>query len=74
MDGNGRWAKARGLPRSAGHRAGDGMDQLKKLEKDSVISQDESRVLSEKVQKLTDDTIAEMDKIVAVKEGEIMQV
>ena len=22
MDGNGRWAQARGLPRSAGHRAG----------------------------------------------------
>ena len=22
MDGNGRWAKARGLPRSEGHRAG----------------------------------------------------
>ena len=22
MDGNGRWAKERGLPRSAGHRAG----------------------------------------------------
>ena len=22
MDGNGRWAKAKGLPRSAGHRAG----------------------------------------------------
>ena len=22
MDGNGRWAKARGLPRTAGHRAG----------------------------------------------------
>jgi undecaprenyl diphosphate synthase len=22
MDGNGRWAKARGLPRAAGHRAG----------------------------------------------------
>jgi len=22
MDGNGRWAKARGLPRLAGHRAG----------------------------------------------------
>jgi undecaprenyl diphosphate synthase len=22
MDGNGRWANARGLPRSAGHRAG----------------------------------------------------
>ncbi len=24
MDGNGRWAKARGLPRSEGHRAGAG--------------------------------------------------
>ena len=27
MDGNGRWAKARGLPRSAGHKKG--MDALK---------------------------------------------
>jgi ribosome recycling factor len=50
------------------------MDTLKKLEKDGDISQDDSRGLSEKVQKLTDDTIAEMDKIVSVKEGEIMQV
>ena len=24
MDGNGRWANARGLPRTAGHAAGDG--------------------------------------------------
>lgn len=29
MDGNGRWAKKRGLPRSAGHRAG--ADSLKKI-------------------------------------------
>ncbi|MEG1581900.1 MAG: polyprenyl diphosphate synthase [Clostridia bacterium] len=29
MDGNGRWAKKRGLPRSAGHRAG--VDALKKV-------------------------------------------
>ncbi len=29
MDGNGRWAKKRGLPRSAGHRAG--ADALKKI-------------------------------------------
>lgn len=28
MDGNGRWAKRRGLPRSAGHKAG--ADTLKK--------------------------------------------
>ena len=29
MDGNGRWAKKRGLPRSAGHKAG--ADTLKKI-------------------------------------------
>ena len=29
MDGNGRWAKRRGLPRSAGHQAG--ADALKKI-------------------------------------------
>lgn len=59
---------------SARHVRRDGMDTLKKLEKDGEISQDDSRGFSEKVQKLTDDTIAEMDKIVSVKEGEIMQV
>ncbi len=59
---------------AARHVRRDGMDTLKKLEKDGDISQDDSRGLSEKVQKLTDDTIAEMDKIVSVKEGEIMQV
>ncbi len=31
MDGNGRWAKARGLPRTAGHRAG--MDKVKEIVK-----------------------------------------
>jgi len=56
------------------HVRRDGMDQLKKLEKDSVISQDDSRVLSEKVQKLTDETISEVDKMLTVKETEIMQV
>ena len=29
MDGNGRWAKKRGLPRSAGHKAG--AESLKKI-------------------------------------------
>ncbi len=59
---------------AARHVRRDGMDDLKKLEKDGDISQDDNRVLSEKVQKLTDDTIAEMDKVVAAKEAEIMQV
>ena len=59
---------------AARHVRRDGMDELKRLEKDGDISQDDNRVLSEKVQKLTDDTITEMDKVVAVKEAEIMQV
>lgn len=56
------------------HVRRDGMDQLKKLEKDSLLSQDDSRVMADKVQKFTDDTIAEIDKLFAAKEVEIMQV
>lgn len=56
------------------HVRRDGMESLKKAEKDGEISQDESRSTSDKVQKLTDDTIAEIDKILAAKQEEIMQV
>lgn len=56
------------------HVRRDGMDTLKKSEKDGVIGQDESRALSEKVQKMTDDTITEVDRLLADKEKEIMQV
>lgn len=56
------------------HVRRDGMDGLKKAEKDGDISQDESRTLSEKIQKLTDDMIVEIDKLLADKEKEIMQV
>lgn len=56
------------------HVRRDGMDDLKKSEKDGVIGQDESRSLSEKIQKMTDDTIVEIDKALAEKEKEIMQV
>ncbi len=56
------------------HVRRDGMEVLKKLEKDKDIGQDEARVESDKVQKLTDDTIAEIDKLLASKEVEIMQV
>ena len=52
----------------------DGMDQLKKMEKDSVIGEDEHRDRSGDVQKLTDDMIAEIDAALAAKEEEIMQV
>ncbi|RCL02057.1 MAG: ribosome recycling factor [Candidatus Tokpelaia sp. JSC189] len=52
----------------------DGMDDLKKAEKDSNISQDEGHNLSDKVQKLTDDYVAEVNEILTSKEAEIMEV
>ncbi|MBB4064923.1 ribosome recycling factor [Gellertiella hungarica] len=56
------------------HVRRDGMDTLKKSEKDGVIGQDDSRSLSEKVQKMTDESIADIDRLLADKEKEIMQV
>lgn len=65
---------AEGARVAARHVRRDGMDSLKKLEKDGDLGQDESRQQSEKVQKLTDDTISEIDRLLAEKETEIMQV
>lgn len=59
---------------AARHVRRDGMDTLKKSEKDHVISQDDHRVQSDRVQKLTDDTISTIDSLLAEKEAEIMQV
>ena len=56
------------------HVRRDGMDLLKKLEKDGDIGQDEGRSLGEQVQKATDGAVNEIDGILAVKEQEIMQV
>lgn len=52
----------------------DGMDQLKKLEKDGKLSEDDSSKQSTKVQELTDKTIKEIDGLLATKEQEILQV
>ncbi len=51
----------------------DANDEIKKLEK-TTISEDESRRHQEDIQKTTDRFIAEVDKIVAAKEKEIMEV
>ena len=51
----------------------DGMDSLKKMEKDGEISEDRHRSLSEEVQKLTDRYCAEVDTIVEAKHREIME-
>ena len=56
------------------HIRRDGMDHLKKLEKDGDIAQDESRKFSDQVQTATDEAVNEIDNIVALKEQEIMQV
>jgi ribosome recycling factor len=52
----------------------DGMDFLKKLEKDGKMAEDESRKNGTKVQELTDKLIKEIDQLVAAKEAEIKQV
>ncbi|MEM9106236.1 MAG: ribosome recycling factor [Pseudomonadota bacterium] len=56
------------------HVRRDGMDDLKKAEKDSDISEDEHRMQADRVQKLTDEMIAEVDRLLSDKETEIMQV
>jgi ribosome recycling factor len=56
------------------HVRRDGMDLLKKLEKDAAIGQDDGRALAEQVQKATDAAVTDIDGIVAIKEHEIMQV
>ncbi|MGN6155347.1 MAG: ribosome recycling factor [Sphingomicrobium sp.] len=50
----------------------DGMDQLKQDEKKHQISEDEHKRLEQEVQKLTDDTIKEIDELAQAKEKEIL--
>lgn len=52
----------------------DGMDQIKKLEKDGEISQDDQKAYGEDIQKLTDQFISRIDDLLKTKEEEIMQV
>ena len=59
---------------SARHVRRDGMETLKKLEKDGDMGQDDVRQMSDRVQKLTDETISEIDRTLSAKEAEIMQV
>ena len=50
----------------------DGMDHLKQDEKKHQISEDEHKRLEQDVQKLTDDTIKEIDELAQSKEKEIL--
>lgn len=51
----------------------DGMEALKKLEKDKKISEDEHRNRNEEIQKLTDSYSKKIDEAVAAKEKDIME-
>ncbi|OLF77911.1 ribosome recycling factor [Maricaulis sp. W15] len=52
----------------------DGMDALKKMEKDGDLSEDEQKAFSEDVQKLTNEAIKRIDESLKGKQDEIMQV
>lgn len=49
----------------------DAIDSVRKQEKNSDISKDESRDLQDEIQKLTDKYTAEIDKLLAAKEEDI---
>lgn len=52
----------------------EGMDEIKKQEKNKEISEDEVKKLSNDVQKLTDDFVKKIDAALSVKEKEIMKI
>jgi ribosome recycling factor len=56
------------------HVRRDGMDVLKKLEKDHKVSKDDHKRMDTDVQKATDDAISEVDQMLAVKEKEILTI
>ena len=52
----------------------DAIEQIKKLKKNSEITEDDQRDAEEEMQKMTDKAIKEVDEIFAKKEKEIMEV
>jgi ribosome recycling factor len=52
----------------------DGMDALKKQQKDGDISEDDYKRFADKLQKMTDDHIKQIDDLLEQKEQELMQV
>ena len=52
----------------------DQNEKVKKAEKDKIVSEDESKKLQEEIQKVTDNYVKEVEKIVDSKEKEVMTV
>jgi ribosome recycling factor len=59
---------------AARHVRRDGLDVLKKLEKNHEMSEDDQKRHADEVQKVTDGTITEIDQLLAAKEKEILTV
>ena len=52
----------------------DAQDRLKRAERDKSVSEDESKRLQERLQKLTDRFVGEVDRVTANKEKEVLEV
>ena len=52
----------------------DALDEVKKLKKDSLISEDEEKRAENEIQKITDDSVKKVDELQSQKEKDIMQV
>ena len=52
----------------------DGLDGIKKLKKDNLISEDEEKRFENEIQKLTDEAIKKIDEALETKEKDILQV
>ena len=52
----------------------DALDEIKKLKKDNLISEDDEKRYNNEIQKLTDDSIKKIDDALAQKEKDILQV
>jgi ribosome recycling factor len=56
------------------HVRRDGMETLKKMEKDGDLSQDDQHLYGDEIQELTDALITKVDELLETKDGEIKQV
>ena len=52
----------------------DTLERIKKQKKESEITEDDQKIYEEKIQKLTDKYVKQIDTLAAAKEKEIMQV
>ncbi len=52
----------------------DGMDKLKRMERDGELSQDDHHLWGDEIQSLTDAHVAKIDELLETKQQDIMQV